>query len=137
MNASLEMSAWRAVAARSRSAALVFIIGWAFGCTGYYPPWDRGIDVQSPPLGAESTCAKACTARAPACSAHECARGCRLVFDRFIEKQGDRVIACMAYGGPPCDDRAWARCATRVGAHADGGPPAPPAPSDDEVDDEP
>ena len=27
---------------------------------------------------------------------------------------------------PACDDRAWARCATRIGAHADGGPPAPP-----------
>ena len=92
----------------------------AFACT-----------VESPPRGPEATCVKACAARAGACTASECARGCNLVLDRLVEREGDNVIGCMAHRRPPCDDRAWAHCAARIGPHADGGPPPPPPPPDD------
>lgn len=88
----------------------------------------------SPPRGPEETCARACEARANKCSPHECWRGCNLVLDRLAEHEGDPVIACVAAANPPCTDRTWARCATRVGPHADGGPPAPAPPSDDTPD---
>jgi hypothetical protein len=90
----------------------------------------------SPPSGPEATCAHACAARAPSCKSQECARGCNLVLDRLAEGEGDRIIACLAKATEACDDRAWAHCAARVGVHADGGPPAPPAPSDVEEDEE-
>jgi hypothetical protein len=48
--------------------------------------------------------------------------------DRLAENEGDHVLACVASAKTACDDRAWARCATRIGPHADGGPPAPPPP---------
>jgi hypothetical protein len=84
----------------------------------------------SPPRGPEETCARSCAAHAGQCSEHECWRGCNLVLDRLAEHEGDRVVACVAKAKAPCNDRAWAFCAARVGAHADGGPPAPPPPSD-------
>jgi hypothetical protein len=87
-------------------------------------------NAESPPRGPEETCAKACEAHASRCTRHECARGCNLVLDRLAEGEGDNVIACVAGAKGACDDRAWARCATRVGSHADGGPAAPPPPSD-------
>jgi hypothetical protein len=87
-------------------------------------------NAESPPRGPEETCAKACASRAAQCSSHECARGCNLVLDRLVEHEGDRVVACVARAKAPCDDRRWAYCATRVGPHADGGPPAPPPPPD-------
>ena len=45
------------------------------------------------------------------------------------------MIACVAKNKDhACNDRAWAYCAARIGVHADGGPPAPAPPSDDEVE---
>jgi hypothetical protein len=90
----------------------------------------------SPPSGPEATCAQACEARAPGCKSLECGRGCNLVLDRLAEGEGDRIIACVAKTASACNDRAWAHCAARVGPHADGGPPAPPPPSDIEEDQE-
>lgn len=90
----------------------------------------------SPPSGPEATCAQACEARAPGCKSAQCARGCNLVLDRLAEGEGDRIIACLATTMQTCDDRAWAHCAVRVGVHADGGPPAPPPPSDFDEDEE-
>jgi hypothetical protein len=116
--------------------AVSFYLGTAPGCRGYYSPWDRGIDGDSPPRGPEAACARACAKRVVACSAHECARGCNLVIDRLVENEGNRVLACMGAAPRPCDDRAWAHCATLVGPHADGGPPAPRPPGDLD-DDEP
>ncbi len=91
----------------------------------------------APPRGPEETCARSCEARAAKCTDRECGRGCNLVLDRLAEHEGDRVVACVARAGAPCNDRAWARCAARVGPHADGGPPAPPPASDiEDVDPE-
>ncbi len=44
------------------------------------------------------------------------------------EGEGRDVVACVARAEGPCDDRAWARCAARVGPHADGGPPGAASP---------
>ena len=96
----------------------------------------------APPRGPEETCAKACEVRDVQCTSEECWRGCNLVLDRLAEHEGDRVIACVASAtndashAPRCDDRLWARCAVRVGPHADGGPPAPPPPPDLDLDEE-
>ena len=88
---------------------------------------------QSPPGGLEASCARVCAAHAPQCSESQCARGCNLILDRLAEHEGGHVLACVASSAQACDDRAWSRCATRVGTHADGGPPAPP-PAPDVVD---
>jgi hypothetical protein len=89
---------------------------------------------ESPPRGPEETCAKACEVHATHCSRHQCARGCNLVLDRLTEHEGERVLGCVARAKDRCDDRTWAACATRVGPHADGGPPAPAPPSDEDED---
>jgi hypothetical protein len=85
----------------------------------------------SPPGGPEATCFKACTDRATNCRRSQCARGCNLILDRLAEHEGAGVIACVARVSGPCDDRAWAQCGARVGAHADGGPPGPAPARDD------
>ncbi len=86
----------------------------------------------TPPRGPEAACVEACTARS-GCAAGACARGCNLVVDRLVQHDGESVMACVASSRSTCDDRTWARCASRVGPYADGGPPAPaPAPVDDE-----
>ncbi|MGH7439588.1 MAG: hypothetical protein ACRENE_28190 [Polyangiaceae bacterium] len=64
-----------------------------------------------------------------------CARGCNLVIDRLVEREGDGVVTCVARTQGDCGDRTWARCAAHVGPHVDGGPPPPsppPEPQDDE-----
>jgi hypothetical protein len=90
-----------------------------------------------PPSRPEETCARACVERARAvCTEGECERGCRLALDRLIEKEGERVLACVAASkNRRCDDLLWADCAVRIGAHADGGPPPPPKPKTDDEDD--
>jgi hypothetical protein len=88
----------------------------------------------SPARGVEASCAEACGSRAPRCGEVACARGCNLVIDRLVEREGDKVIACVAGAGASCDDRTWARCAARIGPHVDGGPPPPARPSDDDGD---
>ncbi len=90
-----------------------------------------------PPTRPEGLCVQACGERAKAkCTDTECRRGCRLSLDRLLEKEGDRVLACVAETkNGRCDDFAWASCATRVGVHADGGPPGP-APGKDDFDED-
>jgi hypothetical protein len=113
--------------------AIASFLGAAAGCDLLVPPVRGAIApnaAPTPPPGAERDCTSSCAARAARCSARECARGCNLTVDRFVEGEGDAVIGCIADGGR-CDDRAWARCATRVGPYADGGPPAPPPPPDE------
>lgn len=78
-------------------------------------------------------CVKSCNARASRqCSEAECMRGCEFILDRIVEKEGDNVIACVARTSRRCTDVVWADCAAKVGVHADGGPPAPSAPEDED-----
>ena len=79
-----------------------------------------------PPNRPEVRCADACTVQAQdRCSDTECERGCLFVLDRLVEKEQSTILGCIASGKGPCDDRAWAECAVRVGPHADGGPGVP------------
>jgi hypothetical protein len=80
-----------------------------------------------PPNNPEEVCVRACNERAGArCTDGQCRRGCRLSLDRLVEHEGDRILACIAGATTKlCDDPTWAECAVRLGAHADGGPPAP------------
>jgi hypothetical protein len=84
----------------------------------------------SPAGGPEATCARACQNDAKGCSASQCARGCNLILDRLAEREGGHVLACVAAAASSCEDRVWSRCATRIGPHADGGPPPPLPPRD-------
>ena len=80
----------------------------------------------------EETCQTSCASRAAKkCDEPACARGCRFILDRIIEREGDRVIACVARQPGGCGDPVWADCAARVGWLADGGPPAPPPPKEE------
>lgn len=77
-------------------------------------------------------CIKRCTQKASRnCSEGECERGCEMILDRIIERESHHVIACVARQSRRCADVVWAECASNIGAHADGGPPAPPPPADD------
>ena len=99
-------------------------------------------EAESPPSGVEATCVKACEVQAEnvdarwRCSDRECRRGCSQVIDRLTENEGHHVLTCVKGAHTACDDRAWARCAARVGPHTDGGPPAPGPPRDPFEDDE-
>jgi hypothetical protein len=93
------------------------------GCGRVLEPSNRPID----------RCVSTCRARAIAqCSDDECARGCEFILDRLLEKEGDNVLACVVRQARRCTDIVWADCATKVGVHADGGPPEPPPPTDEE-----
>ena len=86
----------------------------------------------NPPLRPLETCKKSCAERASRqCSEDGCERGCELILDRILEREGDNVVACVGRQSRGCGDIVWAECATHIGVHADGGPPAPPPPSDD------
>jgi hypothetical protein len=100
-----------------------------------------------PVPGREARCAERCRARAGFCTEKQCARGCRFVLDRLVEKEGEQVIACVVRlsstvarsprgaGVDPCGDPVFAECAVRSGPYADGGP-APPRPPSGELIDE-
>lgn len=77
-------------------------------------------------------CIEKCKKRAARqCSEGSCDRGCEMILDRIVEREGDHVIACVARQSRGCGDTVWAECASNVGAHADGGPPPPPPPAED------
>jgi hypothetical protein len=93
-----------------------------FACR-IYEPANRPLDA----------CRHTCEEKAAhQCSASECERGCDLILDRVVEREGDNVIACVAASSRRCADVVWADCAAHVGYHADGGPPGPPPPPEDE-----
>jgi hypothetical protein len=91
-----------------------------------------GCKAHDAPRTPEETCVLACGERVSKCDESGCRRGCNFSLDRLIERETSSILACVAStknGG--CDDRTWAECDARVGAHADGGPPPPPpAPED-------
>ncbi len=93
--------------------------------------------LEPPTPGPEARCADACAAQAHACTAAQCARGCRLVLDKLVEHEGANVVACVARAGrgtkTACSDTTFAECAARTGPLADGGPPPPRPPSDDDL----
>lgn len=110
-----------------RAAAFAILLVLAAGC--------RATD---PPMKPEATCVKACGDRASQkCTDTDCRRGCRLALDRMIEKEGDRVITCVAGAkNRRCDEFTWADCTAAIGVHVDGGPPAPkPGKEDFDEDD--
>lgn len=88
---------------------------------------------ERPPAPVDLCVAECGKVAAKACSEGECTRGCELILDRLVEREGSGVVACVARSRRRCTDTAWAECAALVGAHADGGPPAlvPPDPLDD------
>jgi len=89
----------------------------------------RALDAPNHPV---ETCRRSCNAKASRqCSDGECERGCQFILDRLVEREGDRVVACVAKQDRRCGDPVWAHCAARIGPHLDGGPPAPPPPDDD------
>ena len=90
----------------------------------------RVLEPSNKPLDA---CRRSCESKAKKQSAdHECERGCELILDRLVEREGERVIACVAASPRRCTDVVWADCAARVGPHADGGPPGPPPPVEED-----
>ena len=79
------------------------------------------------------TCRRSCESHVKdQCTSDECARGCEFILDRVVEREADNVIRCVAKERVHCNDLVWADCAVRVGPHADGGPPAPPPPREDD-----
>ncbi len=85
--------------------------------------------------GPESRCASACASHAHACTPSQCARGCRLVLDKLLEREGPHVLACVARAKPAqCTDVTFADCAARSGPYLDGGPLPPRPPSGEDED---
>jgi hypothetical protein len=87
---------------------------------------------QAPTPGPEARCADACVAKAHACTTAACARGCRLVLDKLVEREGEHVLACVARAKGTCDEMTFADCAAQAGPYAGGGPAPPRPPSDDD-----
>jgi hypothetical protein len=95
----------------------------AGGCGRAIEPENRPID----------KCTASCAKRASRqCSEDECRRGCEFILDRIVEREGDNVVACVARTPRRCTDVVWADCASKIGVHADGGPPAPLPPADED-----
>ena len=90
----------------------------------------RVFEPSNKPLDA---CRRSCESKAKRqCTDAQCERGCEMILDRIIEREGANVIACVAASPRRCTDVVWADCAARVGPHADGGPPGPPPPVEED-----
>jgi hypothetical protein len=90
----------------------------------------RALEPTNKPIDA---CRRSCESKAKRqCTEAECARGCELILDRLVEHEGENVIKCVATGTRRCTDVVWADCAARIGVHADGGPPGPLPPAEEE-----
>lgn len=113
----------RAAVVLPLALAGVMLVPSLGGCGRVLEPENRPVD----------GCVRSCRARASRqCSQSECERGCEFILDRILEKESDNVIACVARTPRRCSDVVWADCATRIGIHADGGPPvAPPLPEEE------
>lgn len=109
---------------RRASLCLVMLgVVMAFFSCRVFEPANRPLDA----------CRRSCEQRAKQqCTAAMCERGCEFIIDRIVEGEGENVIRCVASGPRRCTDVVWADCAARVGPHADGGPPGPPPPMEDD-----
>lgn len=104
------------------AAAVLFSSVQPTGCR-IYEPSNRPLDA----------CRHSCSKNAAReCTESECERGCEFILDRLVEREGEGVIACVAASARRCTDVVWADCAVHVGYHADGGPPGPLPPPEDE-----
>lgn len=54
-------------------------------------------------------CRRSCEAKAKRqCTDAQCERGCELILDRLVEREGENVIACVASSPRRCTDVVWA-----------------------------
>lgn len=107
--------------------ASVVLVGLAVGLSSascrVFEPSNKPIDA----------CRRSCETKAKKqCTETQCERGCEMILDRLVEREGERVIGCVAASPRRCTDVVWADCAAKVGVHADGGPPGPPPPPEEE-----
>ncbi len=110
------------ILAARRIALLAFLVAAPFACR-VFEPANKPID----------GCRAECEAKAKRqCTDAQCERGCEMILDRIVERESRNVIACVARSPRRCTDVVWADCASQVGPHADGGPPGPPPPGDDD-----
>ena len=118
---------------RARGAVLLALLALPVCSCELVVPRPDLVAPAEPTPGPEARCADACVSRARACSAAQCASGCRFVLDRLVEHEGAHVLACVASAKTKrCDDATFAECAARAGPYLDGGPTPPKAPSDDD-----
>ncbi len=111
-----------AALARSVGSIVAVALFAAISCR-IYEPSNKPIDA----------CRRACIKQASRqCSEDECERGCEFILDRLVEREGNNVIKCVASSPRRCTDVVWADCAANIGPHADGGPPGPPPPVEEE-----
>ena len=104
-------------------SALLATAGLLLSCRAAFEPSNKPVDA----------CVASCNKRASRqCSEGECNRGCEFILDRLVEKETNNVIACVAKNQRRCTDVVWADCAVRIGVHADGGPPAPGPPAEED-----
>lgn len=106
----------------SSVSVLLLVTGLVLSCHALEPA-NKPVDA----------CVASCNKRASRqCSEAECARGCEFILDRLIEKEMNNVIGCVVKTPRRCTDVVWAECAVRIGVHADGGPPPPGPPVEEE-----
>lgn len=104
-------------------AAAACVVALAASACRVYEPANRPLD----------RCRHSCEKKASRqCSEAACERGCEMILDRIIERESENVLACVAASPRKCSDVVFADCAARVGAHADGGPPGPPPPVEED-----
>src|SRR4051812_22538630 len=107
--------------------SVALLVAFAIGLSA---PACRVFEPTNKPLDG---CRHSCVSKAKRqCTEDQCERGCELILDRILEREGEHVIDCVASTPRRCTDVVWADCAARVGAHADGGPPGPPPPVEEE-----
>ena len=110
-----------------RSAFILFgfgsLLAASASCGRVYEPANKPVDA----------CRHSCETKAKRqCTEAQCERGCEFILDRIVEREGENVIACVASSSRRCTDVVWADCAAHIGPHADGGPPGPPPPVEED-----
>jgi hypothetical protein len=114
----------------ARAASLLLLAAAGVALAPSLGGCGRALEPASKPIDG---CVRSCIAKVSRqCSEGECRRGCEFILDRILEKESDNVLACISRTDRRCTDVVWADCAAHIGPHADGGPPAPSPPKEDE-----